>query len=186
MKVMVAAVFCLAAVAGAARADFALEQLAQGRHVLMIRHAHAPGTGDPDHFRVGDCSTQRNLDAAGRLQARRLGERLRAAGISTAAVYSSQWCRCLETARLLGLGPVEQLPALNSFYGRPRDRDGNLAALGAFFEQLGARTSRPVILVTHSVTIVAVTGRSVGSGQSRVLKLNGTGSPQPVATVPAG
>jgi phosphohistidine phosphatase SixA len=182
----VAAFLVLAAGTGGAGADFALEDLADGTHVVMVRHAQAPGTGDPADFRIGDCSTQRNLDETGRDQARRLGEHLRAVGIVDAAVYSSQWCRCLETARLLGLGPVEELPGLNSFHGRPQDRDGHLAALQTFFEGLGSRTPRPVILVTHFVTIAAVTGRGVGSGDARVLKLNGTGSPEPVGTIPAG
>ena len=82
-----------------------------------MRHATAPGTGDPAEFQLDDCATQRNLSAVGREQARATGARLRAAGITSAEVYSSQWCRCLETARLLGLGEVLELPALNSFFG---------------------------------------------------------------------
>lgn len=81
--------------------------------MLLLRHAHAPGFGDPTQFALGDCATQRNLDAAGRDQARHLGQSLRAAGVTGARTYSSQWCRALETARLLDLGPVEPLPALN-------------------------------------------------------------------------
>ena len=81
-----------------------LAELAQPGRVLMLRHATAPGFGDPPEFRLGDCSTQRNLDATGRAQATALGERLRAAGLGEARVFSSAWCRCQETARLLNLG----------------------------------------------------------------------------------
>ena len=116
----------------AAAAAFPIERLDQGGYVLMVRHARAPGTGDPDHIRLGDCATQRNLDDEGRAQARRLGTRLRAAGVAAAEVYSSQWCRCLETAALMDLGPVEELPALNSFHQRPADRQPNLKALRRF------------------------------------------------------
>ena len=83
-----------------------LAELAKPGRVLMLRHAQAPGTGDPPSFKLGDCSTQRNLDAVGRAQAGRLGELLAQAGVVHAKVYSSQWCRCLETARQLRLGPV--------------------------------------------------------------------------------
>lgn len=97
-----------------------------GRHILMIRHALAPGTGDPANFKIGDCSTQRNLDVRGREQARDIGNWLRSNGITSARMYSSQWCRCLETAGLIDLGPVEELPALNSFFELLQNREPNL------------------------------------------------------------
>lgn len=171
-----------------ARADetpFAVERLKSGNYILMMRHARAPGTGDPSGFKLEDCSTQRNLDESGREQARRLGRRLKAAGLERVAIYSSQWCRCMETARALALGPVRELPALNSFYQRERDRAGNLAALGAFIERLGTATDRPVILVTHQVTISAMSGASTASGEAKVFRLDGTGRPEMVGTIPA-
>ena len=82
------------------------ERMKADRHILMIRHAHAPSTGDPANFRIGDCSTQRNLDDRGRKQARAIGDWLRSKSITSARVYSSQWCRCLETAELLEMGSV--------------------------------------------------------------------------------
>ncbi len=151
--------------------------LAKPGRVLMLRHAYAPGTGDPPHFRVGDCSTQRNLDATGRAQAAALGERLAKAGVARAMVYSSQWCRCLETARLLKLGPVMELPALNSFHGRPQDRDANLATLRAFLAGLPV-DGPPVVLVTHQVTISAFTGEGIASGGGAVFELNRSGAPR--------
>ena len=148
--------------------------------------SRAPGTGDPPEFRIGDCETQRNLDDEGRAQARRFGERLRKAGVEKeAAVYSSQWCRCMETAELLGLGPVRELPALNSFFQRPQDRAGNLAALEEFIKRLGKGTDRPVILVTHQVTISAMTGGWVESGEAKVFRLDGKGRPETCRQHPA-
>ena len=68
--------------------------------IVLFRHANAPGGGDPPGFRLGDCTTQRNLDDAGRRQAQRIGEAFRARGIRVGAVLSSQWCRTRDTATL--------------------------------------------------------------------------------------
>jgi phosphohistidine phosphatase SixA len=145
-----------------------------GSHVLMIRHAHAPGSGDPDHFKIGDCGTQRNLDDRGRAQAQQIGRWLRAHGITSARIFSSQWCRCRDTAEGLALGPVNELPALNSFFERPQDRAPNLAALRAFLSQ--QPTDGPlVVLVTHFVTISAISGLGVAAGEGVVLRLQGGG-----------
>lgn len=167
---------CLLCIAAVAAADDELaDQATGGGRVLMIRHAYAPGSGDPDNFQIGDCATQRNLNGAGRKQARRIGAWLRAEGITTARVYTSQWCRCRETAELIGLGPVTDLPALNSFYERPRDREPNLAALGDFFARQPANGPL-VVLVTHYVTIVGITGEAVSSGEGVLLRMQGTRS----------
>ena len=164
----------LAVTAAAAEPDRLVEQIGTGGHVLMIRHANAPGNGDPDHFRIGDCATQRNLDDRGRSQARRIGQWLRNRGIASARVYASQWCRCLETAALIGLGPVAELPALNSFYERPRDRAPNLAALRSFLAK--QPTDGPlIVLVTHFVTISAITDEGVSSGEGVVMRLKDAG-----------
>jgi phosphohistidine phosphatase SixA len=141
----------------------------------MIRHALAPGSGDPENFQIGDCSTQRNLDARGRAQAAGIGEWLRSRGIEKARTFSSQWCRCLETAHLIGLGPVTPLPALNSFYQRPQDREPNLSALRDFISKQ-TPDSELIILVTHFVTILGISNESVSSGEGVVLHLKESGS----------
>lgn len=161
-----------------------LTELAKPGRVLILRHALAPGTGDTPNFTLADCTTQRNLDATGRTQAARLGERLAQAGVARARVYSSQWCRCLETARLLDLGPVEELLALNSFFRRPEEREGKLAALRAFLAKLPL-DGPPLILVTHQVTISALTGHGPVSGGGVVLALNGTGEPRVLGAIEA-
>ncbi len=142
-----------------------------GGHILMIRHALAPGSGDPASFKIGDCSTQRNLDDRGRDQARAIGNWLRSNGITSARMYSSQWCRCLETARLIDLGPVAELPALNSFYELVQNREPNLRALREFIAAQ-PKDGKLIILVTHFVTISAIADRGVSSGEGVLLELN--------------
>ncbi|MCB1957595.1 MAG: histidine phosphatase family protein [Rhodocyclaceae bacterium] len=168
-----------AMLAGAACADgsVALAELAVPGRVLVLRHASAPGFGDPPEFRIDDCGTQRNLDEGGRAQAGTLGARLRAAGIHRARVFSSQWCRCLETARLLDIGPVEALPALNSFYQRSDQRQDRLQALRAFLADQPV-DGPPLVLVTHQVTISALTDRATPSGGGSLFALNGTDEPR--------
>jgi phosphohistidine phosphatase SixA len=139
-------------------------------HILMLRHALAPGFGDPDGFKIGDCATQRNLNDRGRMQAAAIGDWLRKKGVASARVFSSQWCRCLETAELLELGPVTELPALNSFYELTENREPNLKALREFIAAQPA-TGGLIIMVTHQVTISAMTDLYVSSGEGVVLKL---------------
>ena len=160
----------------------ALAELAKPGRVLMLRHANAPGTGDPSSFSLDDCSTQRNLDQAGRAQALALGKRLAQAGVRQAKVYSSQWCRCLDTARLLNLGSVEPLPALNSFYARSHERETTLAALRVFLAGLPT-TGAPVVLVTHQVTITAFTGEGAATGSGSLFELNGSGEPRLLGSI---
>lgn len=171
LRTIPAVAFALAA-ATAVADTVPLAALAQPGRVLMLRHASAPGMGDPPQFRVDDCTTQRNLSAEGRGQAAELGRRLAAAGVAHARVYSSQWCRCLDTARLLALGPVEPLPALNSFFGRSDGREPQTQALRHFLANLPA-DGPLVVLVTHQVNILALAGRTMASGGGVVLALDG-------------
>lgn len=168
-----AATVCLAITAPAFASD-GLEALVQPGRVLMLRHANAPGYGDPPGFRIGDCRTQRNLDERGRAQARATGERLRALGIREARVYSSQWCRALETARLLGLGEVRELPALNSFFQGHAEREPTLATLRDFLARQTA-DGPPLILVTHQVVINAFAEEVPASGGGSIFALDGMG-----------
>jgi len=161
--------FLIAAGAPAAQTEV-IDRLKSGGHILMIRHALAPGSGDPSNFKISDCSTQRNLAESGRIQARRIGMWLRNNGIKSARVYSSQWCRCLDTARLIDLGPVQELAALNSFYEKIENREPNLRALNQFISQQPV-DGKLVILVTHFVTITAIAGTGVSSGEGVLLEL---------------
>jgi phosphohistidine phosphatase SixA len=165
--------------------DHLVQRMLAGSGVLLIRHATAPGMGDPEGFRLGDCATQRNLSDGGREQARAIGDWLRDHGIERAHVYSSQWCRCLETAELLDLGPVVELPGLSSFYERPQDREPNLAAIRDF---LKARPPRGelLILVTHQVTISALTGEHTASGHGVLATLGQGGALRTVGRIGFG
>jgi phosphohistidine phosphatase SixA len=156
-----------------AATDSPVDRLRTGG-VLLLRHAIAPGFGDPAGFRIDDCSTQRNLSRAGRQQASAIGAWLRARGVSRAKVYSSQWCRCLETAELLDLGDVSPLPALNSFFQRPEDRALNLSALRRFLVDQPLQ-NEPLVLVTHQVTVTALTGVFPSSGEGVVATLGENG-----------
>ena len=157
-----------------AAADTGLARLSEPGVVAVMRHASAPGFGDPASFALDDCATQRNLDARGRAQARKTGAAIRAAGATVDRVLTSQWCRCRDTARLLGLGPVEDLPALNSFF-RDRSRaDAQTAELRKFL--LGLRPDETVVLVTHYVNIQALTGRGVASGEVLLLEIGRDGA----------
>lgn len=147
------------------------DALRQPGAIAIMRHALAPGTGDPAGFTLGDCATQRNLNDAGRAQARRTGDALRTRGISFDAVLTSQWCRARETARLLDLGTPVDAPALNSFF---RSYDRRDAQTDALIEQLRTADG-PLMLVTHQVNITALTGRGVRSGEIIVFRLTPDG-----------
>ena len=150
--------------------------------VVLMRHAEAPGTGDPPDFKLDDCATQRNLGDGGRAQAARIGERLRQLGVDQAQGLSSQWCRCLETARLLDLGPVKEMPALNSFFGRQEEEKDRTTQLRQFLADL-PRDGKPVVLVTHQVTVTALTGIFPASGEAVLLRANGTPNPEQIDRV---
>ncbi|MBS9405045.1 histidine phosphatase family protein [Halomonas sp. TRM85114] len=149
----------------------AWEALAQGGHVALIRHALAPGIGDPPDFALERCETQRNLSAQGRQQARALGEAFRERDIEIAAVYSSRWCRSLDTARLLDLGDVVPTPSLDSFFRDRSDADEQTART----RQLIAAWDRQatLVMVTHQVNISALTNSGVGSGDIVVVRPSG-------------
>ena len=142
-------------------------------HILM-RHAIAPGTGDPSVFTLGDCSTQRNLSDEGRAQARRIGDRLREAGVAIDVVLASQWCRSTETAELLELGPVMAAPELNSFFADRGNSAEQTDALKARLAELDA-AGRKAALVSHQVNITALTGIYPSSGEIVVIALGEDG-----------
>ena len=155
-------------------ADMRFARLSEPGIVAVVRHAHAPGTGDPASFTLDDCATQRNLGARGRQQAREIGAAIRAAGAIVDRVLTSQWCRCRDTARLLDLGPVEDLPALNSFFRNPARADRQTADLRQFL--FGLPPGAAVVLVTHYVNIKSLTGRGVASGEVLLLEIGRAGT----------
>jgi phosphohistidine phosphatase SixA len=147
--------------------DAVWRTLEDGGHVILIRHAIAPGIGDPAGFILGDCATQRNLSAQGRAQAKRIGATLRARKIQIDRVLSSRWCRALETARLMDLGPVESFAPLDSFFANSAQGPAQTVAVKTLLQDLGDRT---IVMVTHQVNITALTGIYPQSGEMIIVK----------------
>jgi phosphohistidine phosphatase SixA len=162
--------FLLPVVSSAENQGIAWAEFLQGRAVALLRHATAPGLGDPPGFRIGDCITQRNLSYEGRQQARRIGEFFRTKGVKEASIYSSQWCRCLETATLLNLGKVNELPSLNSFFKDSSTEKSQTKEISQFIVSLPS--GKPAIMVTHQVNITALTGIVPGSGEIVLFRFN--------------
>ncbi|PUB17223.1 phosphohistidine phosphatase SixA [Yoonia sediminilitoris] len=134
--------------------------------IAIMRHALAPGIGDPPEFTIDDCDTQRNLDERGRAQATAIGAALREKGISFDVVFTSQWCRTRETAELLEIGPVTAAPSLNSFFADFSTQDQQTAETNALI----AETDDRLMLVTHQVNISALTGQGTRSGEVLIIR----------------
>jgi phosphohistidine phosphatase SixA len=165
------AAIALAATPVLAQAEV-LAQMRQGGLLLFMRHANAPGIGDPENFRIDDCATQRNLSERGRVQAMEVGARLKREGVTWASVQSSRWCRCLDTARL-AFGAAEPLDLLNSGFndaraGRP-DRTQDLRRhLLAQPRESGNR-----IHVTHMVNIMRLLNVNTADAEIVAVRLVG-------------
>ncbi|XWN31676.1 MAG: histidine phosphatase family protein [Devosia sp.] len=170
MAAMVAVMFASAAHASEA----AWAALREGGAAAIMRHALAPGTGDPPNFKLGECATQRNLDERGRTQARAIGQAFRENGVVVDRVLSSAWCRSTETAQLLGLGEVETFAPLNSFFADRTTRQQQTDATAAFLAQLPEGVTP--VLVTHQVNITALTGRFASSGEIVVITVADDGA----------
>ena len=150
-------------------AEPAWESWREGKALLLMRHTLAPGTGDPAGFVLEDCSSQRNLNNEGRQQAKRWGQLLRTKYSNNITVYSSQWCRCLETAQLLQLSQPLALPALNSFFAGRGDAAKQTKALLQQFSII--QTAQPTVLMTHQVNFTALTGIFPRSGEAAIIAL---------------
>lgn len=145
------------------------QSVIDGRSIVIMRHALAPGTGDPENFELRQCSTQRNLSETGRQQAKRIGANFKKHGILNARVYSSQWCRCLDTATEMEIGKLQELPLLNSFFTNREAGPAQIAKLKLWLEKQSSDT--PIVLVTHQVVITALTGIYPASGDAVIFQL---------------
>lgn len=166
---------CCLVISPPSSADDALWQaLRQPGTVAVMRHALAPGVGDPAGFTLGDCATQRDLDARGRAQARAIGAAFTSNGVSIDRVLTSRWCRSLHTAEELGLGPVEEFAALDSFFADCAPAATQSDAVRRMLA--AAAPAQRLLLVTHQVNISALTGRSTRSGEVVVIRLADDGT----------
>ncbi|ACO47942.1 histidine phosphatase family protein [Deinococcus deserti] len=136
--------------------------------VVLFRHALAPGTGDPPGFRLNDCRTQRNLNAEGRAQARRIGRAFRERRVTVTRVLSSRWCRARETASLAFPGKVHNEAAFNSFFDNSAQEPAQTrAARGVLARWKGPGV---LVVVTHQVNITALTGIVPASGEGIIVR----------------
>lgn len=153
-------------------------KLQDGTHVLLMRHADAPGYGDPKNYQISQCSTQRNLGDLGRKQAKAIGDWLSKQGIQQAKVYSSPWCRCVDTATLLNKGEVKKELALGSFFDDMSQAKKQTEELTKFIAVERKQSPNiPIIMVTHHVNIQSYVGEVVNSGDMVLVKVDSAGKP---------
>lgn len=153
--------------------------------VVLMRHAIAPGGGDPAGFRLGDCSTQRNLSAEGRAQARKIGRLFRDRTIPIAGVRSSRWCRASETARLLNLGPVRPTPALDSVFTAPSRVVEQRKRQAERLIRQHRGSPGVLVLVGHQANITDLTGVFPASGGAVVVQADQRGKIRVLGELPA-
>lgn len=152
--------------------------MTDGQHILFMRHADAPGFSDPAGYRLDQCSTQRNLGELGKKQAERTGQWLNQQGIERAKVFSSPWCRCMDTATLLNKGPVMSEKSLGSFFENMTQANQQTEVLRQFVQaSLKQFPKTPIIMVSHHVNIEAFTGVVLGSGDMVLVKIGANGKP---------
>lgn len=161
-----------------------LQGTAPKGYVLLMRHSYAPGVGDPDNFKLNDCSTQRNLSDVGRQDAKDVGEWLQRREIKIFRVETSRWCRAKETAQLLGLGKVRLNKNLDSLF---EEADAlNHPQTEAVRKQIQNHRNKTglLVLVGHYVNIAALTGVGVASGEGILVKANAQGEFKVFGTTP--
>jgi len=144
-------------------------------YVLLLRHTIAPGVGDPENFKLNDCSTQRNLSQVGRDDAKAVGDWLKRRDIRISRVESSRWCRAKQTAQLLGIGKVRLNSNLDSLF-ESKDPAKAIQTVRVKKQIVDWRNkSGLLVLVGHFVNIGAVAGVGVGSGEGVLVKADSKG-----------
>ncbi|MEY2945179.1 MAG: hypothetical protein RL433_861 [Actinomycetota bacterium] len=141
-------------------------------YVLLLRHSLAPGVGDPENFKLGDCSTQRNLSQEGRDDAAEIGAWIKRQKVKIYRVESSRWCRARQTAKLLDIGKVKLNKNLDSLF-RESNLESHPKTLKTKEQILNHRNkSGLLVLVGHYVNIAALVGVGVDSGEGVIVKAN--------------
>jgi len=153
-------------------------------YVLLLRHTIAPGVGDPENFKLNDCSTQRNLSQLGREDAKAVGDWLKRRDIKISRVESSRWCRAKETAQLLGIGRVRLNANLDSLF-ESQDPANAIQTVRVKKQIVDWRNkSGLLVLVGHFVNIGAVAGVGVRSGEGVLVKADSKGKITVVGLTP--
>ena len=148
-----------------------LENLKKGGKLIFIRHAYAPGGGDPENFDINDCSTQRILSDLGREQSRKIGNFFKENKIPIDLVISSEWCRCKETA-LIAFDNFETKNFLNSFYSSKFQKNKKIQMKNLKEYINNWSSNKNLILITHYVVISEVLDYAAGSGEIVVSSKN--------------
>ena len=143
--------------------------------IFMMRHALAPGYGDPVNFKIDDCKTQRNLNIEGVKQAQTIGNILKKNGIIFNKIFSSFWCRCYKTVESMGFTVYNLHPGLNSFFQSHFDKKQTLNKLNHLIYNL-PKDKGPYLFVTHYINILSLTGLTVDSGKIIVYDLKNKNS----------
>jgi phosphohistidine phosphatase SixA len=144
-------------------------------YVLLMRHALAPGVGDPDNFSVNDCSTQRNLSPEGKQDARDIGAWLKRQKVKIYRVESSRWCRARDTAQLLNIGKVRSNRNLDSLF-QHSDPNGHPQTTAIRKRIIDHRERRGLlVLVGHYVNFMALTGVALDSGEGVLVRASADG-----------
>ena len=146
-----------------ARSEVVTVKKSISANIVFLRHALAPGVGDPLAFIKEDCSTQRNLNNEGRLQARLIGDYLRQSNIRFSEILTSEWCRCIDTAKELDIGKWKTFSGLNSFFQGHEKKYLVVNKLRKKIKSL--KSSDFVLFVTHQVVITEITGEVPRSGE---------------------
>ena len=141
-----------------------LASLKEGNKLIFIRHAYAPGGGDPDNFDINDCNTQRNLSESGHQQAKNISNFFIKNKINFKKVYSSEWCRCKETAKI-AFGDFETKNFLNSFFSQKfaKNRKKQMNDLNNFVDNY--KDDGNLVFVTHYVVISEALNYAPSSGE---------------------
>ena len=159
-----------------AQASDLSQKLQSSDYVLFMRHALAPGVGDPANYSLEDCKTQRNLNAVGRAQSVFVGEWLKKQGVKNAELHSSVWCRCKDTAALLNFGEHRVEPALASFFeDMSKAKESNLKLQRFIAGKIKSKGDKALIMVTHHVNILEFVGENIASGDMVLAKVNSKG-----------
>ena len=158
--------------AQAAERDIWTQMQENTGYVVLLRHAKTvSGTGDPPGFELDDCDTQRNLSEEGKEQAKQIGREFLDRNIPISQVLSSQYCRCLDTARLLDLGTVKPSPMLNSIF---EDRTTATQQVEQTRQRIlnHQNTLGVIVMVSHYANIVEITGTPLQEGEIAVIRAN--------------
>ncbi len=167
MKILKFLLIIFITISSAVKADsnqILINELQKGGKLIFIRHAYAPGGGDPDNFDINDCKTQRNLSDSGRVQSKKIGNFFKKNKISIGKVYSSEWCRCKETASI-AFKEYETKNFLNSFFSEKfaNNRKKQIIDFDKFISTLDK--DQNLVFVTHYVVISEILNYSPSSGE---------------------